>query len=119
MSQWCLVKLELAPGGEFPLGSSGRAYLLRLPLSSSGEIDNSELAANPKAAFVRRYWPDQPDRSGAICSNTAGWNFEFDGGHAAARGHLDAAAITRDGIVQVIELDGMRRPFRVISVSPD
>src|SRR3546814_9545672 len=51
------------------LGSSGRAYLLRLPLSSSGEIDNSELAANPKAAFVRRYWPDQPDRSGAICSN--------------------------------------------------
>src|SRR3546814_4320194 len=96
------------------LGSSGRAYLLRLPLSSSGEIDNSELAANPKAAFVRRYWPDQPDRSGAICSNTAGWNFEFDGRHAALPGHLDAAAITWDGIVRSEEhTSELQSPMRV------
>ncbi len=119
MSQWYLVKLELAPDEHFPRGSPARAYLLRLPLTKDGEIEKETLTANPRAAFVRRYWPEQPDRSGTVRPNSAGWNLDFESTDAMLRSHLDPAPIVAEEIVKIVGLDGVRRPFRVMSVQPD
>ncbi|HSG34256.1 MAG TPA: hypothetical protein VLA37_06950 [Sphingomonadaceae bacterium] len=88
-------------------------------MTASGEIDNLELTANPRAAFVRRYWPDQQDRSGIVSPNASGWNLDYGDGSSALRGHLDHARLEPEGIVQIVGLDNVRRPFRVVSVRPD
>jgi hypothetical protein len=119
LPQWYLVKLELAPSIDFPRGSPSRAYLLRLPLTAAGEIDNAALTASPKAAFVRRYWPDQPDCSGLVRANALGWTLDYGDGSGALRGHLDPARIEPGGLVQIVGLDGVRRPFRVMSARSD
>ena len=119
MPQWYLVKLELAPSKDFPRGSPSRAYLLRLPLTAAGEIDDAALTASPKAAFVRRYWPDQPDCSGLVRRNAAGWSLDYGDGSGALRGYLDQGRIETGGVVQIVGLDGVSKAFRVVSVRPD
>ena len=41
---WKTIRLELAATREFPTGSAGRAFLLRLPLRDDGSIDEAEVA---------------------------------------------------------------------------
>ncbi|HVV99364.1 MAG TPA: hypothetical protein VHB77_03425, partial [Planctomycetaceae bacterium] len=77
MSQWRIVKLELAPTGDYPKGSPAMAFPLRVPLNKAGLIDQDVLAAEPKGAFVRRFWLNEPDRSGIVRHCEAGWSFEF------------------------------------------
>lgn len=62
--KWRTIRLELAPSGDFPRGSVARSFLVRLPFSSDGAIDLSELAHNPRRATVRRYWSSEPDQWG-------------------------------------------------------
>ena len=63
---WKSVRLELAKTREFPNGSASRAYLLRLPLTDDGRIDEVALEELPDQATVRRLWPSEADVSGHL-----------------------------------------------------
>lgn len=70
---WKTIRLELAGTREFPAGSAGRAFLLRLPLHDDGSIDDAEVALYPSRATVRRFWASEPDSSGQIVRCQSGW----------------------------------------------
>jgi len=113
---WKTVRLELAKTRDHPNGSPVRAYLLRLPLDPHGTIDVSEYDESPRQATVRRYWPNEPDRMGAIERDTGGWNFVFGGEEhgADATFRLDGAPILLGRHVHVIAPDSQSLPFKVL-----
>ena len=118
MSKWYLVKLELGPTEEFPKGSPARAFLLRVPLTRDGSIDEPARAASPRGAFVRRFWENEPDRSGAVLRNSAGWNLTFPGDPAERPHHLNEAHIRPGAVVELTDPVGAALPFRVVSIRP-
>lgn len=114
---WKTVRLELAGTPEFPNGSAARAYLLRLPLDGLGRIDDASLGRNPGYATVRRYWPNQPDKSGRLIRKPGGWIFSF--APSAGETHLRQTDAIRPGTcLMITEADGMTLPFRV-HLAPD
>lgn len=117
MSQWRIVKLELAPTEDYPKGSPAMAFLLRIPLNDAGMIDRYALIAEPKNAFVRRFWLNEPDRSGVLRPIDTGWSFEFSDGERHAR--LEDVPITPDAMVKLTQADGTPVIFRVVSIAPD
>lgn len=119
MSQWHVIKLELAPTEEFPNGSPGRAFLLRLPLGRDGSIDGARLSDAPRSAFVRRFWPNEPDRSGMIFPCTSGWTLAFSGEDAGQYCVLEDGPVRPGNVLLVRDPSGERRPFRVLSVQED
>lgn len=74
---WRNVRLELAGMPEFPHGSATRAYMLHLPLKQDGTIDEEALRENPGIAGFRRFWPNEPDRSGLVVRTDSGWALSF------------------------------------------
>jgi hypothetical protein len=76
--KWKVVRLELASNWEFPRGSAGRSYLIRLPLKDDGEIDTAMLEAQPARATVRRYWPNQADMLGYLIHTPAGYAIRYE-----------------------------------------
>ena len=72
---WKNVRLELAGTHDFPNGSAGRAYLLRLPLDERGLIDERLIVQFPQRATVRRHWPNEPERNGYLVRKPHGWSF--------------------------------------------
>ena len=70
---WNSIRLELAGTREFPAGSAGRAFLLRLPLLDDGSIDEAEFARNPSRATICRFWASEPDSFGRIFRCPCGW----------------------------------------------
>jgi hypothetical protein len=118
LSHWYRVKLELAPNKAFPKGSPGRAYLLRLPLKATGAVDQAMLALNPKSAMVRRFWPNEPDRSGIVRCNSSGLALIFSE-NAEHPEHLQEARVLAGGTLDVAASDGSKTMFRVVSIRPD
>jgi len=118
LSQWYRVKLELAPNDEFPKGSPGRAYLLRLPLTVGGNVDQGMLTLDPKAAMVRRFWPNEPDRSGIVRGNSSGLALVFPE-NADHPEHLEEVQMVAGGALHVVASDGSISLFRVVSIRPD
>lgn len=110
---WKTIRLELAGTRDFPAGSVSRGYLIRLPLSDSGSIDEASLAQSPQRATVRRFWSTEPDESGRVVRAN---------GHLALRcaGRpdrlLDTPSFDIGEQVIVIDGDGARLPFRVASI---
>ncbi len=115
---WKTIRLELAGTREFPTGSSGRAFLLRLPLHDDGSIDEAEVAHHPSRATVRRYWASEPDCSGRIVRGRDGWDLRcsqhHDGGFAF---HLAPQQIRPGGQLNMTASDGQELPFRVASMA--
>ena len=81
--KWKMVRLELASSWQFPRGSAGRSYLVRLPLNDDGAIDAAALGAQPSRATVRRYWPNEADMVGHLVHTPKGYaiQYEMDGAH--------------------------------------
>jgi hypothetical protein len=79
--QWRVIRLELASSWQYPRGSAGRSYLVRLPLTEDGAIDSDELESQPDRATVRRYWPNEADMVGHLVQTPAGYaiRYEMDG----------------------------------------
>lgn len=112
---WKAVRLELARTKEFPNGSAGRAYLLRLPLGEDGVIDDRAYRANPTYATVRRYWPNEPDRAGYLLPQGSGWAFSYAIDLLDRdRANLEAGPIRLGGELTILEADGRQLPFRVV-----
>jgi hypothetical protein len=118
LSTWYLVKLELGRTEELPNGSAARALLLRLPLARDGSVDEAARAAAPRGAFVRRFWENEPDRSGTVLRTSAGWNLVFPGESTGAHHHLGEAPIRPGAVLEVKDPEGKTLPFRVVSLRP-
>lgn len=112
---WKTVRLELARTKEFPNGSAGRAYLLRLPLDDRGLIDESQLHKNPERATVRRHWPNEPDRNGYLVRKGRGWAFSYAVGDKDDEDifHLESHPFRQGDYVTITETDGEKLPFKV------
>lgn len=80
---WKTVRLELASSWQFPRGSAGRSYLIRLPLTESGQIDAALLEAQPMRATVRRYWPNEADMVGSLVHTPTGFAIRYEKNGAA------------------------------------
>ncbi|MDR2858250.1 MAG: hypothetical protein LBV50_10450 [Novosphingobium sp.] len=111
---WSSIRLELATTGEFPRGSASRAYMLRLPLGLDDAIDEATMRDMPARATVRRFWPSQADLSGHVITTPAGWAFVYDCGEPILQPMPPALRLGKD--VLLVEPDGSRLPFRIVSV---
>lgn len=127
--KWKVIRLELASSGEFPRGSAGRSYLIRLPLGDDGAIDSAMLESQPARATVRRYWPNQADMLGHLVPTNDGFAIRYDvnggrrNGHAEANGsaspklfELAAGAIRIGEEILLTEPDGHSMRFRIAGI---
>lgn len=121
MARWNIVRLELGPVAGFPNGSPIRFYLLRLPLSQDGLIDEAECAREPRMATVRRFWPNEADLSSYIIRSSLGW------ASSSARPNedhqivfeLEDRPIKVGECLPVFDAGGIRRSYRIVSVETD
>lgn len=115
---WKTIRLELAVTREFPTGSAGRAFLLRLPLHDDGSICEAELAKRPSRATVRRFWASEPDCSGRIVRGHDGWDLTCSQHHEGGLAfHLAPQQIRLGGQVIMTAPDGKDLPFRVAGMT--
>lgn len=117
--RWRVIRLELASNGEFPRGSAGRTYLLRLPLTDNGRIDDELLEAEPARAVVRRYWANEADMIGHMVATPSGLAIRYEV-NSLADGRLfrfGADSIQIGGEVTLTDVDGNERHFRVASLA--
>ena len=121
MSQWSLVRVELARTPEFPDGSASRGYLMRVPLDHDGRVDETEVSRNPQMATVRRFWPGEADQSGYLVRKGLGWAFSYALGEEDDEDlhHLEAHPLRLGEYVTLTEPDGERLPFRVMRSEAD
>lgn len=126
--KWKLIRLELASSWEFPRGSAGRSYMIRLPLSDEGTIDGATLESQPACATVRRYWPSQADMLGHLVQTPEGYAIRYEPngskpkGNNEANGQLGqllefgAEAIKVGEQIFLTEPDGRKLRFKIASV---
>lgn len=115
---WNTIRLELAATREFPMGSAGRAFLIRLPIREDGSIDEAEVARWPSRATVRRFWASEPDASGRIVRCAGGWECRCEQRGAEARVFclLPHPLKLEEEVVMTCP-DGLPLPFRVASMT--
>ena len=121
--KWKVIRLELASSGEFPRGSAGRSYLIRLPLTDEGAIDIATLEEQPVRATVRRYWSNEPDMLGYLVRTPLGYAIRYDANGTRRNGsgcaidrpllRFGAEAIRVGEQISVTEPDGREMRFRV------
>ena len=124
--KWKVIRLELASSWEFPRGSAGRSYLIRLPLTDEGCIDTTMLEQQPAHATVRRHWPNQADMVGRLIRTPLGFAIQYENvpaavnGGPATNGHCDpqlfqfgAEAIRGGDEIVLTEPDGYQGRYRV------
>lgn len=116
---WKSIRLELARTKEFPEGSAGRCYLLRLPVRDDGLIDEEALGDRPAQATVRRFWPNEADLSGYVIRTPKGWAFSYRPGEDDDESvfHLESHPLRIGEYVTLTEPDGQQLPFRVASLN--
>jgi hypothetical protein len=115
---WNSIRLELARTKDFPQGSASRCYLLRLPLTAAGLIDETARKAEPGRATVRRFWPNEADLSGYIIRTPRGWAFSYRPGEEDDESvfHLETHPMRLGEYITLTEPDGERLPFRIASL---
>lgn len=111
---WNTIRLELAGTRDFPKGSVGRAYLIRVPLSGNGSIDETAIAQSPQNATVRRFWSSDPDERGHVVRAGAHWALRCDG--KPDRFLSTTTHLKLGEEVAVSDTDGLALPFRVTSI---
>jgi len=122
--KWKVIRLELASSWEFPRGSAGRSYLIRVPLTEDGAIDTAALESQPARATVRRHWPNQADMVGHLERTPVGYAIRYEmNGNSGADGHGDhllfqfgADAIRVGEQIFLTEPDGRQLRFRIASL---
>lgn len=121
MPEWMIAKLELTRTREFPNGSPSRSYILRVPLSDDGMIDELVRAREPRRATVRRFWPNEPDQSGYIVRKGAGWAFSYAIGEDDDEElfHLEDHPIRPGGYLTIMEPSGEHLRFKVVQLTGD
>lgn len=111
---WRSVRLELASTGDFPSGSVGRAYLIRLPLNDGDHVDKAAMLKNPGKATVRRHWSSDADQKGIVIAAGEDWNLQCGGTSRLLK--LDGTPVRLGQTVSVVEPDGTSLPFKIASI---
>ena len=121
MTHWTLARLELARTPVFPEGSPSHAYILRVPLTEDGLIDEKARAADPSLATVQRLSPGAPSQSGYLLRKENGWAFSYELGDDDDESvyHLDAHPLRLGEYLTLTEPDGSRLPFKVVHLEED
>jgi hypothetical protein len=128
--KWKMIRLELASSCQFPRGSAGRSYLVRLPLKDDGMIDTAALEAQPSRATVRRYWPNEADMVGHLIQTPMGYAIQYEmngsarlSGQSAGNGHSEsrlfqfgADAIKLGDEIFLTEPDGHEVRYRIANL---
>ena len=121
--QWKVIRLELASNWEFPRGSAGRSYLIRLSLTEDGAIDIETLESQPTRATVRRYWPNQADMLGHLVRTPMGYAIRYEANGRSDNGSAEPAlfqfgadAIKVGEQIFLAEPDGRQLNFRIASM---
>lgn len=114
---WQTIRLELTGTREFPTGSAGRAFLLRLPLREDGSIDEAEVLKRPSRATVRRFWAAEPDASGRIVRCAGGWECRCEQQGKVRAFGLPSQPLRLGEPVIMTCTDGSAMPFRVASMT--
>ncbi|BAV63592.1 hypothetical protein [Sphingobium cloacae] len=112
---WTTIRLELARTPAFPRGSAARSYVLRLPLTGDGVVDEKEYRSHPELATVRRFWPNEPDKRGSLLRTAEGWVLSYEPGEEDDERifRLDSHPILPGSYLTLTEADGERLPFMV------
>lgn len=127
--KWKVIRLELASSWQFPRGSAGRSYLVRVPLTDDGAIDAVALEAQPARATVRRYWPNEADMVGQLVHTAAGYAIQYDlnglaqASRQGANGHSEPRTVQFGGDairlgdeICLTEPDGNQARYRIASL---
>jgi hypothetical protein len=110
---WNTIRLELARTRDFPSGSVSRGFLIRVPLTKNGSIDEATLAGAPQKATVRRFWSTEPDESGRMVRVDGHWALRCNGKPDRL---LSTHSLGLGEEVAIIDSDGAPLRFRVASV---
>ena len=80
-------------------------------------IDRREMKCATESPVVRRLWPNEPDRTGVVINQRAGWAFSYEVGVDDDEGifHFEYHPITMGEYLTITESDGERLPFKVFS----
>jgi hypothetical protein len=113
---WMTIRLELARNPGFPKGTPSRAYLLRVPVTDEGFIDERALAREPGRATARRFWSTDPDQFGHIERLNGSWALRWNSPASKCWSLLESGHLRVDGFVEVREPDGTSNSFRVASM---
>jgi hypothetical protein len=117
------IRLEMARGQEFPLGSSHHGYEFVAPLDSRGHIDAETWRKDRSKCRVKRFWEGKDDEIGHLVHKPGGsWAFHYDihgdaSDDEAGYRFGDHAMIIGE-YVSIREHDEDMNTFRVISVVP-
>ena len=115
MSPWKNIRLELDRTQDFPAGSVGRAFLVRLPLNDHDHVDESAFATSPQRAIIRRHWSNEPDESGVLEPSGEDWAMRCRGS-ANRTVKFNGTPLRLGGRVVIEDCDGEALPFRIASV---
>jgi len=115
MSNWKNVRLELGHTNEFPAGSVGRAFVIRLPLDDNDLIDEMALQTSPDRATVRRYWSTEPDESGLLVRIDGRWAMHCNGSPDRML-ELDGRPIRLGQQIAIRDPAGVQLPFRIAGI---
>jgi hypothetical protein len=128
--EWKVMRIELASSWQYPRGSAGRSYLIRLPLTEEGSIDTAALQSQPRRATVRRYWPNEADMVGHLVQTPTGYAIRYeakaDARHIGEHAPDDACASPLFGLgatafkvgeeVFLTEPDGLQVRYRIANL---
>lgn len=115
MTNWKNIRLELAQSPDFPTGSVGRAYLIRLPLDDNDLVDEGMLLKSPRLATVRRHWSVDPDEAGVVQKVDGAWAMSCSG-RPARKLMFDGRPIRMGQIVSVVEPGGAVLTLRIAGI---
>lgn len=112
---WRTIRLELGRTCDFPSGSVSRGYLIRLPLTVTGAVDESALSRYPRRATVRRFWSSEPEIKGSLQRVNGRWALHCNGDPARFLGIAPDRIAVGDEL-SLTDSDGSRLPLRVASI---
>jgi len=115
MNAWKSIRLELDRTDDFPTGSVGRAFLLRVPLDDEGRIDEAAFANSPHRATIRRHWSSEPDESGHLERLEDGWAMRSNG-KADRMLKLAGEGLRLGERIVLVDTTGAALPFRIASI---
>lgn len=92
-----------------------RAYLIRIPLTDTDQLDEEALSRSPGRATVRRHWSNEPDEAGLLEPVGRDWAMRCRGKPDRLL-KFDGTPVQLGQRLFIVERDGAALPFRIASV---
>jgi hypothetical protein len=119
------ITLHLARSPEFPDGSEERGYELVAPLNASNHLDAEEWRIHKAQCRVRRFWPGESDRRGALVHHGGPqggtWAIHYAGQTSSDEEtgvRLGAHRFAKDEYVSIRDEEGRLHTFKITHLRP-